>query len=431
MKHKLVTILAAGALLCNSCGTAPSFWNVKDGKFYKGDDGPHYFLGTNMWYGPLLCSDTYAADPERLSHELDSLQEIGIWNLRVLVGADGVSGPEGKVKPALQTSPGVWDESVLVGLDRFLAELGKRDMSAVLFLNNAWEWSGGFGQYLEWAGEGEARSTMTALWSDYCAFTSRFVVNEKAKEMFREHVRKVVSRVNTVTGKPYKNDPAIFSWQICNEPRFFVDDPALKEAFIQWISESAALIKSLDPNHLVSTGSEGSWGCEGDWDVYRRMHSCPDVDYLTCHIWPLNWSWAHKESLAEDVDGAIEKTREYILSHIAVAEEVGKPLVIEEFGFPRDGFLFKKGTPTTLRERYYSSIFSLLQDEARKEGALGGVNFWTWGGLAAQTPGHTFWQEGDPYCGDPAQEQQGLNSVYLDDSSTISLLRSNCKALKR
>ena len=432
MKNTLVTILAAGTLLCACSGSPAAFWTEREGHFYRGSDtAPQYFIGTNMWYGPLLASDTGAADPQRLFRELDSLKAIGITNLRVLVGADGTSGPEGKVKPALQTSPGVWDESVFVGLDRFLAELGKRDMTAVLFLNNAWEWSGGFGQYLEWAGAGKARSTMDALWSDYCAFTSQFVVNSEAKEMFRTHIRNTVSRVNTVTGKAYRDDPAIFAWQICNEPRFFVSDPALKEAFIDWIWDSARLIKSLDPNHLVSTGSEGSWGCEGDWDVYRRMHECPDVDYLTCHIWPLNWSWAHKESLGDDLEGAVDKTCEYIREHIAVAEELGKPLVVEEFGFPRDGFQFAKGTPTTLRDQYYTAVFNILLEQFEKKGVFAGANFWTWGGMAKQTPGHTFWQEGDDYSGDPAQEQQGLNSVYQSDASTISLLRSTCHELEQ
>ena len=142
MKHHLLLALTL-ALSLTACtdGSEAKFWNVKDSHFYKGDEGPVYYIGTNMWYGPLLASDTYAADPERLSAELDSLKEIGMTNLRVLVGADGRPGVMSKVEPTLQTEPGVYDESVFVGLDRFLVELGKRDMAAVLYINNAWEWS--------------------------------------------------------------------------------------------------------------------------------------------------------------------------------------------------------------------------------------------------------------------------------------------------
>ena len=430
MKHNLLLALTL-ALSLTACtgGSEAKFWNVKDSQFYKGDEGPVYYIGTNMWYGPLLASDTYAADPERLSAELDSLKEIGMTNLRVLVGADGRPGVMSKVEPTLQTEPGVYDESVFVGLDRFLVELDKRDMSAVLYINNAWEWSGGFGQYLEWAGEGAPLSTVDAVWSEYCARNSQFVMNEQAKSMFAENVKNIVSRVNTVTGKPYSEDPAIFSWQICNEPRFFIAKDEIREAFVQWLYETAALIKSLDPNHMVSSGSEGSFGCETEMGTFIRVHECPDIDYLTMHIWPLNWSWVTKDSLAENLQNAIDNTNDYIDQHIAAADSIGKPLVLEEFGFPRDGFVFTKGSPTTLRDAFYSNAFERLLASRNEGGKFAGINFWTWGGLAEQNPEHIMWQKGDDYCGDPAQEQQGLNSVYLTDESTLAIIRDYCRRL--
>ena len=366
---------------------------------------------------------------DRLRAELDSLKALGMTNLRVLVGADGHPGVKSKVEPTLQTEPGVYDENVFVGLDRFLAELGRRDMSAVLYLNNSWEWSGGYGQYLEWAGEGTPPSTVDTPWSEYQAHNSRFITNDSAKTMFARHIEKVVSRVNTVTGKPYRDDPAIFSWQIGNEPRCFSSSDSVKSEFAGWLRESAALIKSLDPNHMVSSGNEGYFGCEMDMDLFRKIHSCPDIDYLTIHIWPYNWSWVSADSLAEKLPAAIRNTDEYIDSHIAVAEELGKPLVVEEFGFPRDGFRFAKGTPVTSRDAYYSHIFSRLEKSFREGGALEGLNFWTWGGMAGQSPDSIYWRPGDDYCGDPVQEQQGLNSVYLTDVTTTALIRKTASAL--
>jgi mannan endo-1,4-beta-mannosidase len=55
-------------------------------------------------------------------------------------------------------------------------------------------------------------------------------------------------------------------------------------------------------------------------------------------------------------------------------------------------------------------------------GAFAGCNFWGWGGYAQ--PRHTQWQVGDDYCGDPAQEEQGLNSVFLSDSTTLGIISS-------
>lgn len=52
---------------------------------------------------------------------------------------------------------------------------------------------------------------------------------------------------------------------------------------------------------------------------------------------------------------------------------------------------------------------------------LAGVNFWGWGGSAV--PKHKSWKQGDPYAGDPAQDDQGLNSVFSADRSTIEIIR--------
>ena len=160
----------------------------------------------------------------------------------------------------------VYNTQVLEGLDYLLDELEKRDMKAVLYLNNAWEWSGGFSTYLEWAGAGKAVNPAIDGYPVYMEYASRFVTNDSAMNMAANHVRNIVSRKNSITGKPYSESPAIMSWQIANEPRCF--DPANKEKFAEWIQNTASLIKSIDPNHLVSTGSEGMWGCEGDIDLW-------------------------------------------------------------------------------------------------------------------------------------------------------------------
>ena len=69
-------------------------------------------------------------------------------------------------------------------------------------------------------------------------------------------------------------------------------------------------------------------------------------------------------------------------------------------------------------------MFDLVEGDA----GLNGVNFWGWGGNV--TPAHRTWENGDPYTGDPAQEDQGLNSVFMADSSTVALIRSTATAVK-
>ena len=425
----VLTVVAAG-LLCACQAQKPSFVEVKDGKFVC-EDYPSHYVGTNFWYGAILGSEGVGGDRARLEAELDTLKALGMTNLRVLVGGDGPDGIPTRVSPTLQKEPGVYNDTIFWGLDYLLAEMGERNMKAVLYINNSWEWSGGYGMYLEWAGEGKALIPAEVGYSAFMNSVSKFVTNEKAKEMFYDHVRHVVSRTNTVTGKPYKDDPAIFSWQIGNEPRCFRADKEGQDAFVDYMWTTAALIKSIDPNHMVSSGNEGEMGCENSMELYERIHSCPDIDYMNIHIWPYNWSWVRENTLATNLPVAIKNTDDYIDAHLALAAKYGKPVVLEEFGFPRDGFQFKQGTSTDSRDAYYKHVFGRIVESAREGGLFAGLNFWGWGGLAGQSETNIYWQPGDDYCGDPAQEQQGLNSVYASDVSTTAIIKESSEAIER
>jgi mannan endo-1,4-beta-mannosidase len=250
---------------------------------------------------------------------------------------------------------------------------------------------------------------------------------EKAHQLFYDHVRFILGRTNRYTGRRYVDDPAIMSWQIGNEPRAFATEAL--PAFEGWIAEAAALIRQLDANHLVSIGSEGSWGCENDYGVWERICADRNVDYCNVHLWPYNWSWVRPDHLVEDLPKACENTRDYIERHLDICSRINKPLVMEEFGYPRDGFQFALGTSTEGRDGYYRYVFSLVADNAEQGGRFAGCNFWGWGGYAQ--PRHEQWQVGDPYTGDPAQEAQGLNSVFIGDKSTLKVVRQQVKRMKR
>ena len=289
-------------------------------------------------------------------------------------------------------------------------------MQAVLFLNNSWEWSGGYGQYLEWAtGEKALIPLIDGYWP-FMQQMRKFQTSKESQELFYNHVKNIVGRTNSITGKPYKEDPAIFSWQIGNEPRCFSDDPEIREGFIGWLTETARIIKDLDPNHMLSTGNEGYMGCEQDWELLKQVNSIPGVDYMTIHIWPYNWGWAEENDLEGTLPGSFVKTQEYLETHANLAKMLGMPMVCEEFGFPRDGFNPAMETPTRARDEYYKYLFSQVGPSK----SLQGANFWGWSGFAV--PQHTQWETGDPYTGDPAQEAQGLNGVYITDT-TVAVIR--------
>ena len=412
---------------CNATDNGEDFVTARDGQFYCNGE-PYRYVGTNFWYGAILGSEGQGGNRERLSAELDSLHALGLDNLRILVGAEGATQKQSLVWPTLQTAPGVYNDTLFAGLDWLLQEMSERKMKAVLYLNNAWEWSGGIAQYLEWAGEGPALDPTRDGYNEYCSYVARFATNTQAQQLFFNHVRTVVSRTNSYNQRRYADDPTIMAWQIANEPRPFRNDSTTMDGFKAWIAQTAAIIKAIDSRHLVSVGSEGLVGCENSIECFEEIHANPDIDYLTIHIWPMNWGWVTHDEVRQDTAGTdtalmqrvLTLTDAYVREHLDIASRLGKPLVIEEFGYARDGYRFDLSAPTHARDAYYSHMFTLPDSFP----TLCGLNFWAWSGLARPTS--IRWQPFHDYCGDPAQEEQGLYSVFLSDTSTINLLRRAC-----
>ncbi len=386
---------------------------------------PYYFTGTNYWYGPLLGMDkNNTAALQRLRNELDFLQKNGVTNLRVMAAVEGYGLVNGvsRVQPALQTAPGVFNDSLLRGLDFLLAEMGRRNMKAVLFLSNNWEWTGGFLQYVNWFGLVPDSIVQRKLnWDEQRDITSRFYSCEPCKDAYLQQVIYIINRTNTITGKPYINDPAIMAWQLANEPRPM--RPSADAAYARWISDVAGIIKKFDKNHLVSIGHEGHMATDGDMALYEKIHACKNVDYLTIHIWAKNWGWFQPEQMQEFIDTVKERAAQYIAVHEAVAKKIGKPLVIEEFGLPRDHHQYSPATTTILRDEFYEVVLGAYHNSKLNRGNVAGVNFWAFGGMGRPLKAQVFWKKGDDYTGDPPMEEQGLNTVFDSDASTWELIR--------
>ena len=421
----LICAVAVLATSCNCCKEPKQgFITVENGQFMR-DGKPYYFVGTNFWYGAILGSEGEGGNRERLCKELDFMKANGIDNLRILVGGEGENGLLGKIEPNIQPTPGEYNDEVLAGLDYLLMELGKRKMTAVLYFNNAWEWSGGYTQYVAWANNTPVLVPRVDGWFSYNAFAGEFVRNERAKQIFYDHVKFIVGRTNRYTGIKYIDDPAIFSWQISNEPRAFSSkEQDNKEHFAEWLATSAKLIRELDPNHMISTGSEGYYGCEWDMELCEKIHAIDEISYINCHVWPYNWKWLRGDHMRDDLQKSCENTEEYINMHLELGEKINKPVVVEEFGMPRDNMDFRKGSPVMCRDMYYTFVFDLIKKAKNSNGVFAGCNFWSWGGYAqTNVEDHEYWAKGDDYTGDPAQEQQGLNSIFVEDESTMAIIR--------
>lgn len=423
----IVLIVISLQFTCSETEEAPiTFVKAENGKLVLAGK-PYYYFGANFWHGAYLGADIVSGDRERLLEELDILKNYGITNLRVMAASE-LSDLEMSVKPAFIEKPGLENEHLLTGLDFLLSEMGKRNMKAVLVLNNYWQWSGGMAQYTNWVtGEEVIDPDKTGDWNGFQFQSAAFYSDSAANALFRNYVEVLVNRKNTITQTLYKNDPVIMSWQLANEPRPAPDvneNPEAEKAFCDWIHETAKYIHSLDSNHLVSSGNEGSAGCRDNLDIYFKAHQSEYIDYLTFHIWPKNWGWYDVKKPEATFERTLENTLNYFANHIAVANRLEKPIVLEEFGLERDKGSFSQNATTQYRDKYLKMIFSSMVDSAQAGSSLAGLNFWAWGGKATAVHDDHIWRVGDSFMGDPPQEPQGLNSVFASDISTLRLFKN-------
>ncbi|NNE99615.1 MAG: cellulase family glycosylhydrolase [Pyrinomonadaceae bacterium] len=425
-------ILLMGVLIASlfvTCAFGSDFVSVRDGEFSL-NKKPYIFMGTNYWYGSLLGLEKDSKRGiTRLRKELDFLKSKGVTNLRILGGAEGKALINNvyRVGPSLQPEQGKFNKNVLRGLDIVLDEMSKRDMKAVIFFSNNWEWSGGFQQYLIW-NEMQSKEFLTKKpnWDEYRDNVSRFYGCDPCKKAYNKQVEVIMSRRNSVNGRAYVDDPTIMTWELANEPRPM--RPAANKQYKKWVADVAKLIKTKDMRHLVAIGHEGSMGTESI-EIFEEIHDDKNVDYLTIHIWPRNWSWYQRPKIEEGFDTVLKKTEEYIEEHISVAKRLNKPMVIEEFGFARDGEKFDAVSSTRYRDRYFAKVFSYLPGGEKYKGAVAGVNFWAFGGSARPVKNQLFWKVGDEYMGDPPMEEQGLYSVFDRDKSTWKMIKGFSKSI--
>lgn len=405
-------------LLFQFLANAQSFIKVENGRLIK-DGNPYHYVGTNFWYGMNLA----VSDKERLLRELDRLNNLRVKNLRILAGSEGSLETPWSVQPAMQKEPGTYNEELWKGLDFLLAEMKKREMTAVVCLNNFWPWSGGFAQYVSWANKNETipypPPAENGDWRTYQQYSARFYSNKTAKKWFENHIEKVINRVNSINKIPYKKDTTIMAWQLANEP----EGSNNVEDYRKWIDETAQFIKKLDSNHLVSTGSEGNTPSPANGTNFEIDHQSKYIDYCTFHLWVQNWGWYDPLKAKETYSAALEKAGNYIDEHVKIAQKLNKPIVLEEFGISRDENSYDAGSSVKIRDEYYAFIFDKIYNLSQKVPQVAGVNFWAWGGEGRPKTPMSIWELGDDLIGDPPHEYQGWYSVYDTDRSTQKVIK--------
>jgi mannan endo-1,4-beta-mannosidase len=388
----------------------PGGLEVRGTRFVK-DGLPFFVSGFNYWVGPTLARDGDTSGWDQVQRDLDGLQTAGINMIRVMGATEGPDTEPQRIAPALQPALGHYDPLGIRGVLRFAGELERRGLFGIFTMNNFWQWSGGFAQYLAWAGEGPIPYPPPARggdWARFENFCGSFYTNEKALEGYRAYLRFIVPQL--------KDNPMVI-WELANEPRGMGN----ADAYRDWIDTTAKLIKSLAPSQLVTTGSEGQTSNprRAGLDVVAD-HQSAAIDFVCFHMWAANWGWVRMGSLEKDYPHALELAKTYVHDHARKALQVGKPILLEEFGFPRDAGSYVPGAPTTLRDRYFQAIYETVVALIPST-PMAGLMPWSWGGDSRPPRPGKFWKHGDPFTGDPPHEEQGWYSIY-DTDTTLRLI---------
>ncbi|XP_020228538.1 mannan endo-1,4-beta-mannosidase 4 [Cajanus cajan] len=319
---------------------------------------PYYLNGFNAYWLMYMASDPSTSS--KVTSIYQQASQHGLNVARTMAFNDGTYR-------ALQISPGSYDETVFKGLDFVISEAGKYGVRIILSLVNNWKSFGGKSKYVEWARE---RGQNVSNDDDF--FTHPVV-----KQYYKNHIKVMLSRNNTITGKIYKDDQTIFAWELMNEPR--VQNDLSGKSFQVWVNEMAAYVKSLDSNHLLEIGLEGFYGesmpqkkrfnpagFQSGTDFISN-NQLPQIDFATIHLYPDQWLVGFNET-AQNVFGD-----EWVKAHIEDSSDVlGKPIVLTEFGFSSKSYEYSVGK----RDNYFEKLYNMIYSSASRGGPCAGGLFW-------------------------------------------------------
>ncbi|KAL2346312.1 hypothetical protein Fmac_000312 [Flemingia macrophylla] len=315
---------------------------------------PYYANGFNAYWLMYVASDP--SQRYKVSSAFQEASNHGLNIARTWAFSDAGYSP-------LQYSPGSYNEQMFQGLDFAIAEARKYGIKLVLSLVNNYENMGGKKQYVEWA-----RSQGQSINSEDDFFT-----NPVVKGYYKNHIKAVLTRRNSINGVAYKDDTTIMAWELMNEVRCPSDQSG--KTVQAWITEMASYLKSIDGNHLLEAGLEGFYGqskpeSNPNFNVgtdFIANNQISGIDFATVHSYPDQWL---SSSGYEDQMTFLER---WLNEHIQDAQNtLHKPLLFAEFGISSKSY----GGSSTPRDRLFNTVYSAIYSSASRGGAAAGGLFW-------------------------------------------------------
>ena len=315
------SIAAFGLALAGQVAAqAPAGFVTTNGEKFSLNGKDFIFAGSNAYYWPFNVwgTDHYKDVEVGMNAAIAAGLKVGrTWafhdqNKTTISGGLPQYGTGGESTVFQRFNPDGTVEIDLSKLDVVVKAAETTGLKLVLALTNNWADYGGMDVYtVNYGGR----------------YHDDFYRLPAIKKAFKNYISAVVTR--------YKNSPAIFAWEVANEARCGADGTrnlprgpnCNADLITAWYDEISTYIKSIDSNHLVTTGSEGTFNREssdwtyngadgGDFDAETKL---PNIDYTTFHSYPDWWSKTP------------EWTEQWIIDHSKASG--GKPVVHEEYGW--------------------------------------------------------------------------------------------------
>lgn len=314
---KLLIILLMNVFLYGQT----DFVSIKNQGFYL-KDKEYNFIGFNAYYLQSEAANSmrrYIVDDVFEAAAKNGIKVIRTWAFN-----------EGGGNGTISASPYNYNEQGFEALDYVLYSASKHNIKLILTLSNYYPDFGGLPEYLKW----HAGRFGTSL------SVSQFFRDDTLKAWFKSYTKTVLERENKFSGIKYKNDPSIFSFELMNEG---INTGSNSQIIYNWYSEMAAYFKSVDKNHLLTTGEEG-------YDQYSEYYSNPDLFYngadylfngykgtsfyLNSRIKNIDYASFHLYPGLAGFSAIAGKT--WIDDHKRVASWAGKPVLAGELGVKQD-----------------------------------------------------------------------------------------------
>jgi hypothetical protein len=255
LRASLVALMVGGALLTDACSASRATRQLAPAPLGKRDRPPFIsFNVPNLHYiEDVGRFDTLERqrlpDPYEIRDALETIRLMGgtvvrIYVLSVRKGTD----PVDVVRHVM--APRQFNEAAFVSLDRVMATAAELGLQVILPFVDNWRHWGGVTEYA--AMRGKPRDA--------------FFTDEELVEDFEATMDKVLLRTNTINGRAYRDDAAVFAWETGNE---LMRPDA-------WAARITGYIKQRDAKHAVIDGTYGP-------TIREASLIDPNVDIVSSH----------------------------------------------------------------------------------------------------------------------------------------------------